>query len=408
MDLFESEEQLRQYVFRQAGEEGRRAYFEGRDEYHEALRALAADRQFRRNTLGSMTLSTWIDEHASEYERRYVTENYRIKRVESEESVEIKGILLSGTRNAAQAVVPLVLLLVVVLVLFLRESPRYRDEVILGVLLAILGMSLLGSGISLGLTPLGREVGKGLPRSFQTEDEVTNRLVIENFDTSLLFKSVDVDGNINRYFYLEEGDRLEKVSFVPERYDEAHNIYEHVMTRGPMFETNLTILGIVLVFLFAFGMGYGSSLAEPALHALGRTVEGMTVGMVKEKHLVRIIALGVGIGIMVGIIRIMFTIPSVSPPIPPYLLLFPLSIMGDEDFVGIAWDSGGVTTGPVTVPLVMAMGLGIGGEIGVYDSFGILALGSVYPILTVLVYSFIIRIRQRRYIPAQKTEGPDE
>ena len=408
LELFENEEQLRQYAFRQGGEEGRRAYYAETDKYHEVLRALAADRQFRRNTLGSMTLSTWIDEHASEYERRYVTENYRIRRVESEESVEIEGILLSGTRNAVQAVIPLVVLLMVVLLLFLRESPRYRDEVALGVFLAIVGMALLGSGISLGLTPLGREVGKGLPRSFQTEDEVTNRLSIENFDMSLLFKSVDVDGNIHRYFYLEKGGRLEKVSFDPERYDDAHGTYEHVMTRGPIFGTNLTILGIVLVFLFAFGMGYGSSLAEPALHSLGRTVEGMTVGMVRENHLVRIVALGVGIGIMVGVIRIMFTIPPVWLLIPPYLLLFPLSIMGDEDFVGIAWDSGGVTTGPVTVPLVLAMGLGIGGEIGVHDSFGILALGSVYPILTVLVYSFVLRIRQRQHIPEQKAESTDE
>jgi len=170
----------------------------------------------------------------------------------------------------------------------------------------------------------------------------------------------------------------------------------------------MTILGIALVFLFAFGLGYGSSLAEPALHALGRTVEGMTVGMVKERQLVRIVALGVGLGLMVGTIRIMFTIPTVWLLLPPYLLLLPLTIFGDEDFVGIAWDSGGVTTGPVTVPLVLAMGLGVGGEIGANDSFGILAMGSVYPILTVLVYSLVQRMRQRRHIPEEKAEETDE
>lgn len=408
LELFDSKKQLQQYVFRQASEEGRRAYYSDTDKYHEALRALGGNRQFREKILGDMGLSSWIEENASEYERTYITENYRIRKTESNGTVEIGQILSSGIQNAARAIIPLVLLLAVVLVLFLRESPRYRDEVALGIFLAIVGMSLLSTGIGLGLTPLGREVGKGLPRSFQTEDRVTDRRIIENFDTSLLFKSIDVDGSTNRYFYLETGDQLEKVRFNPEGYDETRNTYEHVITRAPIFGTNLTFLGIALVFLFAFGMGYGSSLAEPALHALGRTVEGMTVGMVKENHLVRVVALGVGIGIMVGVIRIMFTIPTVWLLIPPYLLLLPLSIMGDEDFVGIAWDSGGVTTGPVTVPLVLAMGLGIGGEIGVTDSFGILALGSVYPILTVLVYSFLFRIRQRRHIPEQKTGGSDE
>ena len=408
LELFESEEQLRQYVFRQAGEEGRRAYYPSTEVYHEALRGIGGDPQVRRKILGSKSLSLWIEENASEYEYRFITENYRIREFESGRSARIDRVLYSGGRNAVQAIIPLVVLLVLVLVLFLRESPRYRDEVALGIFLAVVGMALLSSGISLGLTPLGREVGKGLPSSFQTEDRVTDRLIIEDFDTSLLFKSVGVDGSTKRYFYLETEDGIEKVRFYPERYDQGQSIYEHVITRGPMFGPKMTILGIVLVFLFAFGLGYGSSLAEPALHALGRTVEAMTVGMVKERQLVRIVALGVGLGLMVGIIRIMFTIPTVWLLVPPYLLLLPLSILGDEDFVGIAWDSGGVTTGPVTVPLVLAMGLGVGGEIGANDSFGILAMGSVYPILTVLIYSVLQRMRQRRHIPEEKAEATDE
>jgi hypothetical protein len=408
LELFESEEHLRQYVFRQAGEEGRRAYYTSTGEYHEALRGLGGDPQFRRETLGSMSLSSWIEENASEYERRYITDQYRIRKIDSGGSARIDRVLYSGGRNAVQAIIPLVVLLVLVLVLFLRESPRYRDEVALGIFLAIIGMALLGSGISLGLTPLGREVGKGLPRSFQTEDRVTDRLVIENFDTSLLFKSVSIDGSTKRFFYLETEDGVEKVRFYPQQYDRGRSSYEHVITRGPIFGPNMTILGIALVFLFAFGLGYGSSLAEPALHALGRTVEGMTVGMVKERQLVRVVALGVGLGLMVGIIRIMYSIPTVWLLLPPYLFLLPLTILGDEDFVGIAWDSGGVTTGPVTVPLVMAMGLGVGGEIGANDSFGILAMGSVYPILTVLLYSLVQRLRQRRHIPEEKAEETDE
>jgi hypothetical protein len=62
-----------------------------------------------------------------------------------------------------------------------------------------------------------------------------------------------------------------------------------------------------------------------------------------------------------------------------------LTKLSTEEFVNIGWDSAGVTTGPVTVPLVLAMGLGIGNQIGVVEGFGILASASVYPILSVLL-----------------------
>ena len=93
---------------------------------------------------------------------------------------------------------------------------------------------------------------------------------------------------------------------------------------------------------------------------------------------------------------------------PPYLLLIPLTIWSEEDFAGIAWDSGGVTTGPVTVPLVLAMGLGIGGELGVVDGFGVVSMASVFPILSVSLYGFMIRARQRRSInQAERSDGDE-
>jgi hypothetical protein len=66
-----------------------------------------------------------------------------------------------------------------------------------------------------------------------------------------------------------------------------------------------------------------------------------------------------------------------------------LTKISSEDFVNIGWDSAGVTTGPITVPLVLAMGLGIGNSVGVVEGFGILATASVTPILAVLIMGII-------------------
>jgi hypothetical protein len=85
--------------------------------------------------------------------------------------------------------------------------------------------------------------------------------------------------------------------------------------------------------------------------------------------------------------KIVWAIPLIWLIAPPYAVLLYLTYRSGEEFVNIAWDSAGVTTGPITVPLVLAMGLGIGGQVGVVEGFGILAMASVYPILTVLSVS---------------------
>jgi hypothetical protein len=144
------------------------------------------------------------------------------------------------------------------------------------------------------------------------------------------------------------------------------------------------LAGIIVVMLFAFVMGYGATLAEPALNALGRTVEELTVGALRKSLLMQAVALGVGVGMLFGVAKIVWGIPLIWLLAPPYALLLYLTHVSSEEFVNIGWDGAGVTTGPITVPLVLAMGLGIGGQVGVVEGFGILAMASVYPIVTVL------------------------
>ena len=82
-----------------------------------------------------------------------------------------------------------------------------------------------------------------------------------------------------------------------------------------------------------------------------------------------------------------------------------LTLISSEDFVNFGWDSAGVTTGPITVPLVLAMGLGIGGKIpGVIDGFGVLALASVGPIITVLSVGLIVRRAARQQAQGESVE----
>jgi len=152
---------------------------------------------------------------------------------------------------------------------------------------------------------------------------------------------------------------------------------------------------LIVVLIFAFIMGYGATLAEPALNALGLSVEEITVGVFKKSLLMQAVALGVGTGIVLGVAKILWGIPLVYILAPPYILLLFITKLSTEEFVNIGWDSAGVTTGPVTVPLVLAMGLGLGGQVGVVEGFGILSMASVCPILSVLTVGLIVTKRKK-------------
>jgi hypothetical protein len=321
--------------------------------------------------------------------------------------LSLMPVIRTESGHAVRSVLPLTFLLLVVLLLWLRHRPRHGDEVALGVFFAWLGMSLLTSGIRLGLAPLGDEVGRPLPRLFRSVAREEGRLIFEPFDPDLVFSAVTSDGRIDRFFYLQEADGGPRaVLFDPERFDPVRHRYEHILKRPPLFGPELTLAGIALVLMFAFGLGYGSTLAEPALRALGRTVEELTVGTIRRVGVVRAVSLGVGIGLVIGVSRILYDLPMIWLLAPPFLLLLPLTFWSDEDFAAIAWDCGGVTTGSITVPLVLAMGLGIGGELEVVDGFGILAMASAYPIISVLLYGLWMKRRQARSL--QKTEGAAE
>lgn len=298
--------------------------------------------------------------------------------------VSVKSFVMS-----AQAILPLTLFLLIVFLFVLRERLIKKDEIFFGIFIAIIGMGLFNLGIEFGLAKMGTQVGLRLPSSFTTIDLKENIEIIDNFDPdAILYKSIDKEGLTTKFFYQNRKNDFLKIAYDEKSYDSLSKKYIHIPKKGPLFGKNGGIQGFIVVLLFAFIMGYGATLAEPALNALGIKVEELTIGTFKKSLLIQSVAVGVGVGIAVGAAKIIWDISLIWLLAPPYIILLFLTKFSSEEYVNIGWDSAGVTTGPVTVPLVLAMGLGIGNQIGVVEGFGILSLASVYPILGVLFVGF--------------------
>jgi hypothetical protein len=150
-----------------------------------------------------------------------------------------------------------------------------------------------------------------------------------------------------------------------------------------------------MALAFSWFLGFGATMAEPALNALGITVQNLTQGVFKKSTLMYAVSTGVAFGIALGLAKIIFDLPLAWLLIPTYLLAVVLTTLSSEEFVNVAWDSAGVTTGPITVPLVLAMGLGIGDAVDVVEGFGMLSMASIGPILSVLATGLWVQLKTR-------------
>ena len=137
---------------------------------------------------------------------------------------------------------------------------------------------------------------------------------------------------------------------------------------------------------------------------MGITVENLTDGAFRRNVLVYTVAAGVAIGTALGVAKIVFDLPLAALLLPAYLLALAMTVISTEEYVNLAWDSAGVTTGPVTVPLVLALGLGLGQSVNAVDGFGVLAMASAGPIVSVLGMGLWIRLREARERRAAEME----
>lgn len=154
---------------------------------------------------------------------------------------------------------------------------------------------------------------------------------------------------------------------------------------------HISINGILISF--ALLLGYGATIAEPALAAMGIEVEQVTNGACRRTWLIHTVGVGVALGVTTGLVMTVLNLPLWFFILPAYILLAILGYVGSDRFNNIAWDSAGVTTGPITVPLVLALGLGMAPG-PLYQAFGILALASAGPILTVSIMGALIERAQ--------------
>ncbi len=239
-----------------------------------------------------------------------------------------------------RAILPLVLFLMFVLFIVLRSTLPNKMITTYGLTLSILGMCIFNIGLTYGLGAIGAQTGSALPAAFM-------ELPISQF--------------------------------------------------SPIYPETV---GVVLVIGFAWLLGFGATLAEPALNALGLTVQSLTNGAFKKSMLMYSVAGGVSVGIALGVAKLVFTLDLMTMLLPLYLIGIAMTVVSTEEFVNVAWDSAGVTTGPVTVPLVLAMGLGLGNAVSAVEGFGILSLASICPIVAVLSMGLVIQFKQKMALNA--------
>ena len=146
-----------------------------------------------------------------------------------------------------------------------------------------------------------------------------------------------------------------------------------------------------LVYAFAAAIGFATTVAEPSLIAVALKAEDVSGGAVRAWGLRIAVAVGVALGVSLGCFRIVTGTPLPWYIIGAYVIVIVQTFRSSRTIIPLAYDSGGVTTSTVTVPVVAALGLGLAASIPgrspLIDGFGLIAFASVFPIMTVLGYS---------------------
>lgn len=163
-------------------------------------------------------------------------------------------------------------------------------------------------------------------------------------------------------------------------------------------------VGIMLTL--GFLLGFLITISEPDLQVLANQVQA-----VPNMVLIVTVAVGVGLFLCFAMLRMLLSVPLNTMLVGFYIVVFVLAMFVPKDFLAVAFDSGGVTTGPMTVPFIMAMGVGVSAirsdKHSANDSFGLVALCSIGPILAVLILSLIFRPDGGSYTPVVIPEIDD-
>ncbi len=247
---------------------------------------------------------------------------------------------LSFVWDSAQDVAPIVIFLFAFQLFVIRKRIPHLGQLLVGFAFVTIGLGLFLVGLEESLFPLGRLMAQQL-----TDPEFLNK----------------VSGHI--------GDALV-----------WHDFY--------------------WVYLFAAAIGFSTTLAEPALMAVSMKANSVSGGAIGIWGLRVAVAIGVGVGVALGCFRIITGLPLQYFIAAGYLVVIVQTMVAPKMIVPLAYDSGGVTTSTVTVPLITALGLGLAeavpGRSALLDGFGLVAFASLFPIISVLAYGQFAVLRGKK------------
>ena len=233
-------------------------------------------------------------------------------------------------------VLPILLLIVFFQLVVLRQPIPHLKRVLLGGVYVVLGLALFLMGLEKALFPIGEIMASQLA------------------DPSFLGLADDATVNWTNYYW---------------------------------------------IYIFAAAIGFSTTIAEPSLIAVAIKAEEVSAGTISTNGLRITVAIGVAFALALGTFRIVTGIPLYLFILVGYIVVIIQTIFAPKDIIALAYDSGGVTTSTVTVPLVTALGLELSGVVPgrnpAIDGFGLIAFASLFPIISVLGYSQIMALKNK-------------
>ena len=233
-------------------------------------------------------------------------------------------------------VLPIIGVIAFFQLVIIRKKIDHPGRLIYGFCLVIVGLSIFMIGLKEGLFPLGETMSR----------QLTN------------------------FYFLAKGNAA---------------ILEEIETRGSVYPSLY-----FWTYIFGFCIGFSTTIAEPALLAVALKAKEVSTGAISPWGLRLAVAFGVAIGISLGCYRIVTGSPLHWYIVAGYLIVVCLTFFAPKMIIPLAYDSGGVTTSTVTVPLVAALGIGLASNVPgrsfIVDAFGLIAFASLFPIITVLGY----------------------
>lgn len=253
--------------------------------------------------------------------------------------MDILGSIIATTLGTVKDVLPIAAIIFGFQFAVLRQRPANMREILMGFMWVLVGLSLFLLGLEWCLFPLGRVMAE------QLTDPVFIQTALEAGETAADIEWTD-------YYW---------------------------------------------VYIFAFMIGFSTTIAEPSLIAVAIKANEVSGGAIGVWGLRIAVALGVAVGISLGCYRIVVGDPIHWYIITGYVFVVAQTAVAPKMIIPLAYDSGGVTTSTVTVPLVAALGLGLSetvpGRNPLIDGFGLIAFASLFPILSVMAYAQLSELR---------------